>query len=156
MFFLDELLESYRAYLADEKHASQNTLSSYMRDLNQFAAWLKEHQVTDLSAVKQSTVSEYVEWMTSRGKSAATVTRSIASIKSLYAYLQGKGVVKSNPAKGVATVGLKSGIPTLFGIVTTDTIEQAIERAGTKAGNKGYDVACSAIEMINLVNEINN
>lgn len=57
-------------------------------------------------------------------------------------------------AKGVATVGLKTGVPTLFGIVTAENIEQAIERAGTKAGNKGYDVACSAIEMINLVQNI--
>ncbi len=54
-------------------------------------------------------------------------------------------------SKGVAMVGLETGVPTLFGILTTDNIEQAIERAGTKAGNKGYDVACSAIEMINLM-----
>lgn len=54
-------------------------------------------------------------------------------------------------AKGVAQVSLASGIPVLFGVVTTDTIEQAIERAGTKAGNKGYDVACSGIEMANLI-----
>ena len=53
--------------------------------------------------------------------------------------------------KGVAQVGLNSGVPTLFGVLTTDNIEQAIERAGTKAGNKGYDVACSAIEMVNLM-----
>ena len=57
-------------------------------------------------------------------------------------------------SKGVAQVGLKSGIPVLFGIVTTENIEQAIERAGTKAGNKGYDCALSAIEMINLIKEI--
>ncbi|MBR3244430.1 MAG: 6,7-dimethyl-8-ribityllumazine synthase [Parasporobacterium sp.] len=63
-------------------------------------------------------------------------------------------LVCNEAAKGIATVGLKTGVPTLFGVVTTDNIEQAIERAGTKAGNKGYDVACSAIEMINLVNEI--
>ena len=63
-------------------------------------------------------------------------------------------LVCNEAAKGIATVGLKTGVPTLFGIVTTDNIEQAIERAGTKAGNKGYDVACSAIEMINLVSEI--
>ena len=54
-------------------------------------------------------------------------------------------------AKGVAQVSLSSGIPVLFGVVATDSIEQAIERAGTKAGNKGYDVACSGIEMANLI-----
>ena len=54
-------------------------------------------------------------------------------------------------SKGVATVGLKTGIPTILGVVTTDNIEQAIERSGTKAGNKGYDAACAAIEMVNLI-----
>lgn len=54
-------------------------------------------------------------------------------------------------SKGIATVGMKTGVPVLFGVLTTDNIEQAIERAGTKAGNKGYDVACSAIEMVNLI-----
>lgn len=54
-------------------------------------------------------------------------------------------------SKGVAQVSMTTGIPVLFGVVTTDTIEQAIERAGTKAGNKGYDCAMSALEMINLI-----
>ena len=53
-------------------------------------------------------------------------------------------------SKGIAHVSLETGIPVLFGILTTDSIEQAIERAGTKSGNKGYDCAVSAIEMINL------
>ena len=57
-------------------------------------------------------------------------------------------------SKGVAAVGMETGVPTLFGVLTTDNIEQAIERAGTKAGNKGYDAACSAIEMINLFKSI--
>ena len=57
-------------------------------------------------------------------------------------------------AKGIAQVGLETGLPVLFGVVTTDTIEQAIERAGTKAGNKGYDVACAGIEMANLLRNI--
>ena len=57
-------------------------------------------------------------------------------------------------SKGIATVSLETGIPVLFGILTTDTIEQAIERAGTKAGNKGTDCAMSALEMINLIKNI--
>lgn len=58
--------------------------------------------------------------------------------------------VANEAAKGVAQVGLESDIPVIFGVLTTDTIEQAIERAGTKAGNKGWDAALAAIEMINL------
>ena len=62
--------------------------------------------------------------------------------------------VCSEVSKGIASVSLSSGIPVMFGILTTDTIEQAIERAGTKAGNKGYDCALGAIEMVNLIREI--
>ncbi len=57
-------------------------------------------------------------------------------------------------SKGIAQVGLETGVPVLFGVLTTDNIEQAIERAGTKAGNKGTDCAMSALEMINLLNTI--
>jgi 6,7-dimethyl-8-ribityllumazine synthase len=57
-------------------------------------------------------------------------------------------------SKGVASVGLETGVPVIFGVLTTDNIEQAIERAGTKAGNKGADAAKSAIEMANLVSKI--
>ena len=57
-------------------------------------------------------------------------------------------------SKGIAQASLNSGIPVLFGVLTTDNIEQAIERAGTKAGNKGYDVAVSAIEMVNLIKSL--
>lgn len=60
-------------------------------------------------------------------------------------------LVSNECAKGVASVAAESGIPTIFGVVTTDSIEQAVERAGTKAGNKGADAACAAIEMANLV-----
>ncbi|MCL6634966.1 MAG: 6,7-dimethyl-8-ribityllumazine synthase [Peptococcaceae bacterium] len=59
--------------------------------------------------------------------------------------------VAGEVAKGVARVGLESGVPTVFGVITADTIEQAIERAGTKAGNKGWDAAVTAIEMANLM-----
>lgn len=53
-------------------------------------------------------------------------------------------------SKGIASVSLATGVPVLFGVLTTDTIEQAVERAGTKAGNKGYDCAMSALEMVQL------
>ena len=58
-------------------------------------------------------------------------------------------------SKGIAQVSLESEIPVMFGILTTENIEQAVERAGTKAGNKGYDCALGAIEMVNLMREMN-
>lgn len=57
-------------------------------------------------------------------------------------------------SKGIAAISLETGVPVLFGVLTTENIEQAIERAGTKAGNKGYDCALSAIEMVNLLRNI--
>ena len=59
-------------------------------------------------------------------------------------------------SKGIAQVGLQSGVPTIFGIVTTENIQQAIERAGTKSGNKGFDAAVSAMEMANLLKDLSN
>ncbi|MCI3920236.1 6,7-dimethyl-8-ribityllumazine synthase [Paenibacillus sp. TRM 82003] len=61
--------------------------------------------------------------------------------------------VCSEVSKGVAAVSLKTGVPTIFGVLTTDSIEQAVERAGTKAGNKGWEAAATAIEMVNLVSQ---
>ena len=62
--------------------------------------------------------------------------------------------VANEVAKGVAHVSLDSGVPILFGVLTTDTIEQAVERAGTKVGNKGFDAAVAAIEMVNLMEQL--
>jgi 6,7-dimethyl-8-ribityllumazine synthase len=62
--------------------------------------------------------------------------------------------IAAEVSKGVANVGLESGVPVIFGIITSDTIEQAIERAGTKAGNKGWDAALNAIEMADLIKKL--
>jgi 6,7-dimethyl-8-ribityllumazine synthase len=59
--------------------------------------------------------------------------------------------IAAEVTKGIANTGLKTGVPVIFGVITTDTLEQAVERSGTKAGNKGFDAAVSAIEMANLV-----
>ena len=72
----------------------------------------------------------------------------IRGISSHYDY------VCNEVSKGIASVSLETGVPVLFGVLTTENIEQAIERAGTKAGNKGYDCALSAIEMVNLIKEL--
>lgn len=63
-------------------------------------------------------------------------------------------MVANETTKGVAQVGLRTGVPVVFGVLTTDSIEQAVERAGTKAGNKGFEAVATAIEMINLLKQI--
>ena len=106
-----ELLSQYETYLAEEKHASQNTLSSYMRDLHQFSAYLDEYSAVPPEEATQEIISSYVAWMGGKGKSAATITRSLASIKSFYTYLQMSGVVRTNPAKGVAALKVEHKFP---------------------------------------------
>ena len=63
-------------------------------------------------------------------------------------------MVASEATKGIAQIGLQYGVPVIFGVLTTDSIEQAVERAGTKAGNKGFEAVTTAIEMINLLKQI--
>lgn len=64
--------------------------------------------------------------------------------------------VAAEVSKGIASVGLEIGVPVIFGVITSDSIEQALERAGTKAGNKGWDAALSAIEMADLMRNMNS
>jgi len=114
MLYMDVFFEQYRSFLADQKHSSENTISSYMRDLRQFGEYLSAQRILDLRKVKSSAIGDYVAWMSGKGKSAATVTRAVASIKSFYAYLLSCGEVKSNPAKGVAAVKVERKFPEIL------------------------------------------
>jgi 6,7-dimethyl-8-ribityllumazine synthase len=81
-------------------------------------------------------------------------SRKVDAVIALGAVIRGAtshfDYVASEVSRGVAMAGADSGVPVIFGVLTTDTIEQAVERAGTKAGNKGFDAALAAIEMVNL------
>ena len=122
---MSELLEQYQTYLTEEKHASQNTLSSYLRDLTQLERYLDEHAGVDLRGVRQSMLEEYVRWMTGKGKSAATVTRSLASIKSFYTFLQDRGEIEVNPAKGVAAAKVERRFPE---VLTSKEVELFLDQ----------------------------
>ncbi|MBP3924481.1 6,7-dimethyl-8-ribityllumazine synthase [bacterium] len=86
-------------------------------------------------------------------------TKRYSAIITLGAIIKGAtphfDYVSAELSKGIANVSLQTGIPVMFGVLTTDSIEQAIERAGTKSGNKGSDAAKGAIEMVNLLKELN-
>ena len=105
-------IAAYGSYLEQEKHASPNTVSSYVRDLTQFRAWLP--QGSDLRRVKPAAVEEYLAHLTDQGRSAATVTRSAASIKSFYHYLVLSGAMKASPAKGVAAAKVERKCPEIL------------------------------------------
>ena len=91
-------------------------------------------------------ISLIAQKMAASGKYDAVITLGTVIRGSTSHY----DIVCNEVAKGVAASSLKTGVPIIFGVVTTETIEQAIERAGTKAGNKGWDSALAAIEMANL------
>ena len=120
-----DYIAAYQAYLAQEKHSSANTLSSYIRDLNQFRTWLLGSGITDLRKVKKEAINEYLLHMTQIGKSPATVTRSTASIKSFYAYLLQSGAIKANPAKSVAAMKVERKYPE---ILTNREVELFLEQ----------------------------
>ena len=109
-----DYLKLYEDYLREEKHASENTLSSYLRDLRQFSEHLAAQRVTDLRKVRTAAISDYVAWMGGKGKSAATVTRALASIKSFYAFLAERGEIKTNPTKGVAALKVERRFPEIL------------------------------------------
>ena len=105
-----EWLDLYEEYLTEEKKASPNTVSSYLRDMNQFSRAMEARGI-DLTHVEPEDVEEYISGLSGMGKSAATVTRSVASIKSFYNTMIHLGAVDSNPAKGVTPVKVERRLP---------------------------------------------
>ncbi len=107
-----------------EKHASQNTVASYLRDVTQFADYLNLRGPGLLEATAE-TVQSYMDWMLSRGKSAASVTRFLASVKSFYNFQMFSGRVKDNPAKGVTAAKVKRKYPE---ILTSKEVDLFLEQ----------------------------
>ena len=101
----------FGAYLSDEKHSSRNTVSSYLRDTTQFAEYLHNYCDIDLREADSAAVQDYMDWMLSHGKSAASVTRFLASVKSFYSYMVAAGELKKNPAQGVAAAKVERKYP---------------------------------------------
>ncbi len=121
---MSDLVSAYEAYLKTEKRASANTVSSYLRDIHQYAAVMMEKGV-DLSDAVTEDVAEYTASLTRQGKSPATVTRSVASIKSFYQYLMSQGVVAQNPAKGVTAAKVERKLPQ---VLTGKEVELFLEQ----------------------------
>ena len=119
-----DLLLLYEDYLKTEKNASPNTVSSYMRDVHQFAQAMEEREL-ELNEVLTQDVEEYIHALTRRGKSPATVTRSVASIKSFYQCLVSKGLADQNPAKGVAPAKVERKLPQ---VLTGKEVELFLEQ----------------------------
>ena len=121
---MSELLTVYEDYLKTEKHASANTVSSYVRDVHQFAQSMEDSGVS-LTEVVPNDVEGFTKFLVRKGKSPATVTRSVASIKSFYNCLIALGKVDRNPAKGVAPAKVERKLPQ---VLTGKEVELFLEQ----------------------------
>ena len=104
----------FGTYLTEEKRASRNTVTSYLRDVSQFADYLCNYQDCNLRQAKSEMIQNYMDWMQGHGKSASSVTRFLASIKSFYNFLLAEGSVASNPAKGLAAARTERKYPEIL------------------------------------------
>jgi integrase/recombinase XerD len=107
---METYLAAYERYLTTEKHASANTVASYMRDLKQFASYAKERQLTP-QTVSETHISTYLDYLSGQGKSAATVSRSLASLKGFFHRLVDTGVLTENPAAHVSAGKIEKKLP---------------------------------------------
>ena len=120
-----EVIELFEHYLKDEKNASSNTLSSYLRDIRQLAAYLETHTDVDIVDADADELAGYVAWLRESGKSVATVSRSIASIKNLYSTLCIKQIVPANPATKLVS---DKSVQKLPQILTSREVELLLEQ----------------------------
>ena len=119
-----EYLSGYERFLTEEKKASPNTLSSYLRDVRQYLDWLGEEGISPTQAL-HADVEAYTRSMTARGKSAATVTRSQASLKSFYSWMMEIGQISENPARGLSQTKVERKLPH---ILTSREVELFLEQ----------------------------
>ena len=96
-----DLVQAYENYLVKVKQASENTTASYMRDIRQFSQWLKIHHNADVVDATQLNIGQYMEFLAAAGKSGATASRSLASLKNFYAYLVSSGFVETTPVTDI-------------------------------------------------------
>lgn len=109
-----DYIKAFAGYLELERNASGNTIASYVRDVTQFSRYLMETEGLELPQGETEHIERYMAYMTGKGKSAASVARSVASLKSYYGYLMSRGVVRRNPAKAAAPVKTERKLPQIL------------------------------------------
>lgn len=111
---MSDYIAEYAEYLTSERRSSANTVASYVRDINQFAAFLHEREDTDIAMCTKDHIERYMAHMTGSGKSSASIARAVASLKSFYGYLLDNGHVESNPARNTAPVRTERKFPQIL------------------------------------------
>lgn len=114
MFIVQDLIFSFENYLKTEKKSSKNTLESYLRDVGQFLSYCKMNEINKISHVDSTVINKYFEYLSSVGKSQTTVSRSGASIRCFYKYLNKEGIVKNCPAIKVQTKTTEKKLPEIL------------------------------------------
>ena len=120
-----DCLNQYENYLKNIKKASDNTLSSYLRDLRQLKGYLELHTEEDFLTVSPEELAEYTHWMKAQGKSVPTISRSIASIKNLYKFLMSQSIADENPSMGLVP---EKAVQKLPQILTSKEVELLLEQ----------------------------
>lgn len=115
-----DLVKAYENYLTKVKQASQNTVSSYIRDIRQFAEWLRENEDADVVDASQVNISDYLDFLQEEGRSGATVSRNLASLKNFYNYVVSSGFLEATP---VTNIHVDRGEKKLPQILTNREIE---------------------------------
>ena len=118
-------IEEYASYLATERNSSENTITSYVRDVSQFVSYLAETERMGPEQCGADEIEDYIAHMSGQGKSPASMARCVASLKSYYGYLQLRGLVQSNPAKSAAPVRAERKLPQ---ILTGKEVELFLEQ----------------------------
>ena len=129
-----DLIHAYENYLTKVKQASSNTISSYMRDIRQFAQWLRQSEDLDVVEASQLNISGYLSHLESDGRSGATVSRSLASLKNFYSYVVSSGFLEQSP---VVDIHVDRGVKKLPQILTGREIELLLAQPSC-VDAKGY------------------
>ena len=122
---MNALIEQYTVFLTKEKKVSNNTLDSYMRDINKYVSYLESNNISDVAGVNRTTVLNYLLSMQEGGAAPATISRHLASIRSFYQYLQGIKVVDGNPAVDVQAFHVEKKLPQ---ILTSKEVELFLDQ----------------------------
>ena len=128
-----DLIGAYENYLTKVKQASANTIASYMRDIRQFAGWLQDQETANVVDATQQNIGDYLEYLEGQGKSAATKSRALASLKNFYAYLISSGFLSETP---VREVKIERGEKKLPQILTSREVELLLAQPSS-ADTKG-------------------
>ena len=135
---MKQMIESYIAYLHDVKHASQNTIQSYRRDLNKMRDYFRGNGVTDVNDVNATSLGSYVLYLEGIGMSSATVSRSIASIRSFFLYLLSQGMVQGNPTEQIKPPKVEKKAPD---VLTVDEVALLLQQPSGKTPKEIRDKA---------------